>query len=123
MLGLSTLIPRDPFNLVVLAVGVLSIFVLATFAIAFKPKGETSNFQAYLKFAYACFLKPHTGDENGDQQDALVGCADHEAAHGSRYVGKLLQGPGGCIRCYAHATAQGTRGYAGFGSSAVEAPL
>lgn len=75
MLGLSTLLPRDPFNLVVLAVGVLSVFVLATFAVAFRPKGETSTFQAYLKFAYACFLKPHTGDGNGNQQDALVRCS------------------------------------------------
>jgi hypothetical protein len=79
MLGLATLVPRDPFNLVVLAVGVLSVFVLATFAIAFKSKSETSNFQAYLKFAYACFLKPHTGDKNGDQQDALVHCFAHDA--------------------------------------------
>ncbi|KAF9740191.1 hypothetical protein PMIN06_007123 [Paraphaeosphaeria minitans] len=71
MLGLSTLLARDPFNLPVLAVGLLSVFVLATFAIAFKPKGEASTSQAYLKFAYACFLKPHTGDSNGDQQDAL----------------------------------------------------
>lgn len=72
MLGLSTLLPKDPFNLVVLAIGVLSVFLLATFAVAFKPKGEASTFQAYLKFIYACFLKPHTGDRNGDQQDALV---------------------------------------------------
>lgn len=72
MLGLSTFLPKDPFNLVVLAVGVLSVFLLLTFAIAFKPKGEASTLQAYLKFIYACFLKPHTGDGNGDQQDALV---------------------------------------------------
>ncbi|KAK3203243.1 hypothetical protein GRF29_112g627140 [Pseudopithomyces chartarum] len=71
MLGLSTLLPKDPFNLVVLAIGVLSVFLIATFAVAFKPKGETGTVQAYLKFIYACFLKPHTGDRNGDQQDAL----------------------------------------------------
>jgi hypothetical protein len=29
--------------------------------------------EAYLKFAYGCFLKPHTGDGSGSQQDALVG--------------------------------------------------
>ncbi|KAL5396935.1 hypothetical protein PMIN03_003996 [Paraphaeosphaeria minitans] len=81
MLGLSTLLARDPFNLPVLAVGLLSVFVLATFAIAFKPKGEASTSQAYLKFAYACFLKPHTGDSNGDQQDALVNCWISEQDH------------------------------------------
>ena len=72
MLGLSTFLPRDPFNWVDLSVGVLSVFVLATFAVAVRPKKEASSFQAYLKFVYACFLKPHTGDGNGDQQDALV---------------------------------------------------
>lgn len=73
MLGLSTLLPRDPFNVVVLAVGIVSIFLLATFAVAYAPKKADSNtIQAYLKFFYACFLKPHTGDGQGSQQDALV---------------------------------------------------
>ena len=27
--------------------------------------------QAYLTFFYSSFLKPHTGDKNGDQQEAL----------------------------------------------------
>jgi betaine lipid synthase len=27
--------------------------------------------QAYLTFFYGSFLKPHTGDKNGDQQEAL----------------------------------------------------
>ncbi len=26
---------------------------------------------AYLTFAYGSFFKPHTGDKNGDQQEAL----------------------------------------------------
>lgn len=74
MMGLSTFLPRDPLNLVVLALCVVSIFLLAVFAIAFKPKGKepANTFQAYLKFFYACFVKPHTGDGSGDQQDALV---------------------------------------------------
>lgn len=93
MLGLSTLLPSDPFNMVILAVGVPSVFVLATFAIAFKPKGEASTFQAYLKFAYACFLKPHTGDKNRDQQDALVGCLNPETDQGLGNTGEFLQSP------------------------------
>lgn len=89
MLGLSTVLPRDPFNLVLLAVGVLSVFVLATFAVGFGfgSKEGKGKVRAYLKFAYACFLKPHTGDGNGDQQDALVGwcvaeegCAEDDCA-------------------------------------------
>ncbi|PVI06173.1 hypothetical protein DM02DRAFT_553413 [Periconia macrospinosa] len=72
MLGLSTLIPRDPFNLVVLSLCVVAIFLFSIFAFASKPqKGEPSTFHAYLKFFYACFVKPHTGDGSGSQQDAL----------------------------------------------------
>jgi hypothetical protein len=72
MLALTALVPRDPFNLVVLAVGVLGIFLLTIFAVGFQSKGEKSTFQAYLKFFWACFVKPHTGDGSGSQQDALV---------------------------------------------------
>jgi hypothetical protein len=72
MLTLSTLFPRDPFNLVLLAVGVLGVFLLTVFVFGFQSKGEKSTFQAYLKFFWACFVKPHTGDGSGSQQDALV---------------------------------------------------
>jgi betaine lipid synthase len=74
MLGLSTIIPRDPFNLVVLSLAVIGIFLLTVFAFALQQpkKGESSTLQAYLKFFYACFVKPHTGDGSGSQQDALV---------------------------------------------------
>ncbi|KAF2687432.1 hypothetical protein K458DRAFT_415690 [Lentithecium fluviatile CBS 122367] len=71
MLALSTIIPRDPFNLVVLAVGVLVVFLLTVFAVGFQSKGEKSSLKAYLKFFWACFVKPHTGDGSGSQQDAL----------------------------------------------------
>ncbi|CAI6340306.1 unnamed protein product [Periconia digitata] len=72
MLALSTIIPRDPFNAVVLSLCVLTIFLLSVFAFSLKPqKGETTTFRAYLKFFYACFVKPHTGDGSGSQQDAL----------------------------------------------------
>ena len=72
MLALSTFLPLQPFNLVVLAVGVLGVFLLTVFALGFQSKGEQSTLQAYLKFFWACFVKPHTGDGSGSQQDALV---------------------------------------------------
>jgi betaine lipid synthase len=72
MLALSTFLPRDPFNLVVLAVGVLGVFLLTIFALGSQSKEEKSTLQAYLKFFWACFVKPHTGDGSGSQQDALV---------------------------------------------------
>ena len=74
-MGIAALIPRDPFHLVVAALGVVGLFLAVVFAVALKPKGkksELTTFQAYLKFCWACFFKPHTGDGSGSQQDALV---------------------------------------------------
>lgn len=72
MFALAISLPSRPLHLVFWALGVLAIFLLATFVFASRPKREAGAFQAYAKFIYACFLKPHTGDGNGDQQDALV---------------------------------------------------
>lgn len=75
MMGLSAFIPRDPHHLITVSLCILGLFLLTVFVVAFKPKGESSaeqsTLQAYLKFCYACFVKPHTGD-TGNQQDALV---------------------------------------------------
>ncbi|KAF2000103.1 hypothetical protein P154DRAFT_209289 [Amniculicola lignicola CBS 123094] len=71
MLSLSAVIPHDPVHLVTIALCVLGVFLATIFVIALQPKGSTSTLQAYLKFAYACFFKPHTGDGTGNQQDAL----------------------------------------------------
>ena len=72
MLALSSFFPRDPFNLVVLAVGILGVFLITVFAVGSQSRDEKSTLQAYLKFFWACFVKPHTGDGSGSQQDALV---------------------------------------------------
>lgn len=74
MLGLSEVIPSDPFKLMTVALCIVGLFLATVFVVAFKPKaGEPKNtLQAYLKFFYACFVKPHSGDGTGNQQDALV---------------------------------------------------
>ncbi|KAF2738140.1 hypothetical protein EJ04DRAFT_550133 [Polyplosphaeria fusca] len=75
MLGLSSFVPRDPVHLVTLSLCIVGIFLITVFALASKPKGkspaEANTLKAYLKFFYACFVKPHTGDRTGNQQDAL----------------------------------------------------
>ncbi|KAF2115984.1 hypothetical protein BDV96DRAFT_492393 [Lophiotrema nucula] len=75
MLGLSTFVPRDPLHLITIALCIVGLFLATIFLVAFKPKGtpgqDRSTLQAYLKFFYACFVKPHTGDGSGNQQDAL----------------------------------------------------
>lgn len=79
MLGLSyvaSLAPRDPFHQLTITLCVVGLFLAAVFVLAFRPRAKIqapSTFEAYLKFIYGCFLKPHTGDGSGSQQDALVG--------------------------------------------------
>ena len=76
MLSFGAVLPRDPYSLIVLSLAVVGLLLATVFATAFKPQnksaGEVNTLQAYLKFCYACFFKPHTGDGSGSQQDALV---------------------------------------------------
>ncbi|KAE8826756.1 hypothetical protein HRS9139_07928 [Pyrenophora teres f. teres] len=74
MLDFSTFVPRDPFHQLTVTLCIVALFLAAVFAVALRPKSKKqapSTFEAYLKFAYGCFLKPHTGDGSGSQQDAL----------------------------------------------------
>ncbi|KAH7139259.1 hypothetical protein B0J11DRAFT_39281 [Dendryphion nanum] len=73
-MSLTVLIPRDPLQLITLSLCVVGLFLATIFAVALRPKGDKvrlNTFQAYVKFAWACFFKPHTGDGSGSQQDAL----------------------------------------------------
>jgi betaine lipid synthase len=75
MLDLLAYVPRDPFQQLTLSLCVLGLFIATIFVFASKPKNEevpSNSIEAYLKFIYGCFLKPHTGDGTGSQQDALV---------------------------------------------------
>jgi betaine lipid synthase len=75
MLGLSAFVPRDPFYQLTIALCFVGILVATVFAYALRPKSKgqpVGTTEAYLKFVYGCFLKPHTGDGSGSQQDALV---------------------------------------------------
>lgn len=75
MLELSAFLPRDPLHQLTVALCIVSLFLVAVFVLALRPKAKgqpPSTLEAYLKFIYSCFLKPHTGDGTGSQQDALV---------------------------------------------------
>jgi len=75
MLGVSAFVPRDPFYQLTIALCFVGILIATVFLYALKPKSKgssVSTVEAYLKFIYGCFLKPHTGDGSGSQQDALV---------------------------------------------------
>lgn len=84
MLALSALVPRDPFSQLTIALCFIGILITTIFVYALRPKSKARNVttvEAYLKFVYGCFLKPHTGDGSGSQQDALVGHA--HVCHGN----------------------------------------
>ncbi len=67
----------DPREKVALVGLVVFLFLAAVFVVAFVEHDKQfqlvlpDTLRAYLSFAYNCFLKPHTGDNNGSQQDAL----------------------------------------------------
>lgn len=63
-------VPRQSISPVAIVV-LLSLATLFVVAII-KPKLiMPGTLQAYLRFIYGSFLKPHTGDSYGNQQDAL----------------------------------------------------
>lgn len=68
-------VSRDPLVQVGLAASLLIVFLIIIFIAstidAEKHSGPLSTVVAYARFAYGCFLKPHTGDVTGNQQDAL----------------------------------------------------
>ena len=67
----------DPREKVALVGLVVFLFLAAVFVVAFVEHDKhfhlalSENVRAYLSFIYNCFLKPHTGDNNGNQQEAL----------------------------------------------------
>ena len=67
----------DPREKVALVGLVVFLFLAAVFIVAFVEHDKQfqlvlpETVRAYISFAYNCFLKPHTGDNNGNQQDAL----------------------------------------------------
>ncbi|KAH8647999.1 hypothetical protein BGZ60DRAFT_570248 [Tricladium varicosporioides] len=74
---IPSILPRDPHNQIYLAGAALVVLIGIIFAITLRPSWKESNeepsaFTSFLRFFYASFLKPHTGDGTGNgQQDAL----------------------------------------------------
>ena len=63
-------VPHQSISLVGIA---LLLFLAALFVVGFvQPKLiMPGTLHSYLRFIYGSFLKPHTGDSNGNQQEAL----------------------------------------------------
>jgi betaine lipid synthase len=87
---------RDPVTRIGIACGVLILFVDVIFAAASASSSKYTNpfksLGAYARFVYACFLKPHTGDGSGSQQDALESFYKAQATSYDVSRARLLHG-------------------------------
>ncbi|KAF7187948.1 hypothetical protein HII31_10848 [Pseudocercospora fuligena] len=72
------------------------VFVASWFLFAFTEvtvlKKAITSVDYLFRFAYTCFLKPHTGDGSGNQQDALESFYKSQASIYDATRSKLLQG-------------------------------
>jgi betaine lipid synthase len=63
-------VPHQSIPLVV-TVSLLFLVILIIFGCVQLKLIMPGALQSYLRFIYGSFLKPHTGDSNGNQQEAL----------------------------------------------------
>ena len=74
---IPSILSKDPHTQIILVGATLVLLIGCVFAATFRkssPKDDEdlSTFASFLRFFYASFLKPHTGDGAGNgQQDAL----------------------------------------------------
>lgn len=86
----------DPKNQLSLASICGIFFLLGWFLLFFTELSVVKKFSNGVhllgQFAYSCFLKPHTGDGTGNQQDALESFYSSQASIYDATRSKLLQG-------------------------------
>lgn len=96
VLGSLTTLTRDPLVQIGLTGFGIIAFLTIIFATAFiSPKNQTGlvgTVGAYLRFFYACFFKPHSGDGTGSQQDALESFYKSQAEVYDATRSRLLHG-------------------------------
>lgn len=93
---ISSLGLDDPKNQLSLASICGIFFLLGWFMLFFTELSVVKKFSNGIhllgQFAYSCFLKPHTGDGTGNQQDALESFYSSQASIYDATRSKLLQG-------------------------------
>jgi betaine lipid synthase len=86
----------DPVSQITLATWCLVIIIVAYVALSFTELSlihKTYNAaRHYGTFIYSCFLKPHSGDGSGNQQDALESFYSSQASVYDATRTRLLQG-------------------------------
>lgn len=95
---LPSSLPSIPTLSAPVVAGLLAVGVFATmlmFLANSDHKFESpaiSTVQTYAKFAWNCFIKPHTGSKNGTQQDALESFYKSQASIYDATRSRLLRG-------------------------------
>ena len=86
----------NPFNQISFATVLLVLILLTYFVLSFTELDTVRKLLGSLriatKFAWNCFFKPHTGDGNGSQQDALESFYKAQAGIYDATRSKLLHG-------------------------------
>lgn len=86
----------DPITQISFATVCLIVIVIAYVALSFTElslqRKAYNTVCQYGMFAYSCFLKPHSGDGTGNQQDALESFYKSQASVYDATRNKLLQG-------------------------------
>ncbi|KAF2398294.1 hypothetical protein EJ06DRAFT_564610 [Trichodelitschia bisporula] len=94
ILGLEQLV-QDPRAQIAVVGAVLVFFLVAVFGLSSVDATKLSlqeTLAAYARFVYACFLKPHSGDGTGSQQDALESFYKAQAGVYDTTRSRLLHG-------------------------------
>ena len=89
-------LPYSPVSQVVLVGTAILLFLTAVFLFAFVDAPKSARLPetaiSFAKFFFACFLKPHSGDKTGSQQDALESFYKAQAAAYDATRSRLLHG-------------------------------
>jgi betaine lipid synthase len=72
---IPNILPKDPYTQIILVGVSLILLIGIIFAVTFRSsendKEEPSAWSSFVRFFYACFLKPHEIDGSAGQQAAL----------------------------------------------------
>lgn len=86
----------NPQNTIILAGIAIVLYVGVCLSTLLKKSSKPDDNPGFLRalwlFAYSCFLKPHSGDEKGNQQDALESFYKNQAGAYDATRGALLKG-------------------------------
>ncbi|RDW87741.1 hypothetical protein BP5796_03435 [Coleophoma crateriformis] len=95
---IPSILPEDPQTQIYIAGATIVLLVGVVFAVKSpqpKPKEDEENpgtFASFVRFFYGCFLKPHSGDAENGQQDALESFYKAQAGVYDATRKKLLRG-------------------------------